>query len=89
MTQIASLLTLTPVFVGLWTLIATFYGQRRRGAYMPDKNTYVQTFTKSAGGGAYAQGGGIFAGHYGIKDFVSVNYTTHIKKLPLRVYNHH
>ena len=31
MTQIASVLTVATVFVGLLTLIATFYGQRKRG----------------------------------------------------------
>ena len=60
MTQIANVLTATTVFVGLLTLIATFYSQRRRGAYTRDKITYVGTFTKSAGGlmhegGAYLQ----------------------------------
>ena len=65
MTQIASVLTATTVFVGLLTLIATFYSQRRR-AYTRDKNTYARTFTKSAGG-LMREGGGVFAGHYGTR----------------------
>ena len=35
------------------------------GAYARDKNTSAGLYTKNAGG-AYARGGGIFAGHYGI-----------------------
>ena len=50
MTQTASVLTVTTVFVGLLTLITIFYSQRRRGAYTQDKNTYAGTFIKSAGG---------------------------------------
>ena len=50
MTEIASILTVATVFIGLLTLIATFYSQRRREAYTRDKNSYIGTFTKS---GAY------------------------------------
>ena len=60
-TQIASVLTVTTVFVGFLTLIATFYGLRRRGAYTWDKNTCVGTFTKSAGG-LMRRGGGRICG---------------------------
>ena len=42
MTQIASLLAVATVFIGLWTLISTFYIQGG-GAHTRDKTTYVGT----------------------------------------------
>ena len=50
MTQIASVLIVSNVFVGFLTLIVTVYSQMRRGAYTRDKNTYVGLFTKVQGG---------------------------------------
>ena len=41
MTQIASLLAVATVCIGLWALISTFYS--RGGAYMRDKTTYAGT----------------------------------------------
>ena len=42
--------------------------ERRGGAYARDKNTSARLCAKNAGG-AYARGGGggVFAGHYGIR----------------------
>ena len=55
MTQIASLLAVATVFIGLWTLISTVYCQGGEGAYMQDKTTYAGTWAKNTGGGAYSQ----------------------------------
>ena len=42
-------------------------GVSTRGAYARDKNTSARLRAKNAGGGgAYARGEGVFAGHYGI-----------------------
>ena len=41
MTQIASLLAVATVFIGLWALISTLYCQG--GAYTRDKTTYAGT----------------------------------------------
>ena len=51
MTQIASLLAVATVFIGLWVLISVFYSQG--GAYTRDKTSCAGTSAKSAvGGGA-------------------------------------
>ena len=52
MTQMASVLTVTTVFIGLWTNIYIWYSQRRRAYnYMQDKNTYAGILAKNVGGG--------------------------------------
>ena len=66
MTQIASLLAVATVFVDLW---APFYSQGG-GAYTRDKSTYAGTCAKNEGG-AYARGGGVIAGFYGISFLIS------------------
>ena len=44
------------------------------GAYAWDKNTSARAWAKDAGGGgAYMQGGGVLAGHYGT--IISVHIT--------------
>ena len=55
MTQVASALDVATILIYLWTLIATLYSQKRRGAYSQDKTTYVGA---SASAGAYARGWG-------------------------------
>ena len=44
MTQIASLLAIATVVIGLWTLISTFYSHGG-GAYTRDKTTYAETLS--------------------------------------------
>ena len=45
-----------------------------RGVYARDKNTSARLCAKNAGGrGAYARGGGVFAGHYGNFSNTSAN----------------
>ena len=45
------MLAVATAFIGLWTLVSAFYTQRRRGLIRTqDKNTYVGTEAKSAGG---------------------------------------
>ena len=64
MTQIASVLAVATVFIGLWTLISTFNSERV-GTYTCDKNTYAVTWAKSVG--AYAwEGQGVIVGFYSI-----------------------
>ena len=41
MTQIAYVLAVATVFIGLWTPTSTFDSQGRGGAYRQDKNTYA------------------------------------------------
>ena len=41
--QIASLLAVATDFIGLWTLMFTFYSQGGWGAYMRGKTTYAGT----------------------------------------------
>ena len=53
------------------------------GAYARDKNISARLCTKKAGGGAYARGGGIFAGHYGTLHVPLLQY---IIELMLHVY---
>ena len=63
MTQIASVLAVATVFIGLWTLIATFHSQRRRGVL---QNTYVGTCATSVGRwGGVSVGHINFVGYYG------------------------
>ena len=52
MTQIANLLAVATVFIGLWTLISTFYCQRG-GTKVP-----MQELELKMQRGAYLQGGG-------------------------------
>jgi hypothetical protein len=65
MTQMASLLAVATVFVGLWTLNIYILQSEKGGAYTRDKTTCVGTWAKNAGGGGLYARGGILAGFYG------------------------
>ena len=63
MIQIASLLAVAAVFVDLW---APFYSQGGGGLIRETKVPMQKLELKMEGGGAYARGGGVIAGFYGI-----------------------
>ena len=62
MTQIASLLAVVTVFIGLWTLKSTFYCQGKEG-FIRETNYLCKNLSLKYRG-YYARGGGIIVGFY-------------------------
>ena len=63
MTPIASVLTVATVFISVWTLMATFYSQRRRGLIRKTECLCRNLYLKCTLGLIMGGGGGNM-GHY-------------------------
>ena len=57
MTQVASLLAVATVFIGLWTRNIYILLLGRRDLHVRQKTTYAEAWAKNAAGVAYARGG--------------------------------
>ena len=79
MTQIACVVAVANVFIGLWTEISTFDSQRRgRGLYVRRKYLICRNSSQKYRVFKYEEGGGIIAGFYiiscGVISKLSNNY---------------
>ena len=65
MTQIASLLAVATAFIGLWTIISTFYSQEGGDIYERQNYLHVcRNFEPKVQGGGLCVRGGVIAGFY-------------------------
>ncbi len=64
MTQMASLLAVATIFVGLWTL-NIYILQSEKGGLYARQNYIYRNFSQKCRGGLYARGG-VLAGFYGM-----------------------
>ena len=68
MTQIASLVAVVAVFIGLWTLIPTFYSQGGGGGLIHETKLPMQELELNMQEGLFVMGGGggrVIVGFYG------------------------